>query len=424
MAAALRRLDIRLDPDPSRTVIRPFEFGYPRAFAQGVEPRAQAVVARVLALSPAARDCLLTSLLTPMIERHRNAETLFLHRFEEIRGQVCEQPADREQQLLIGAFFSEEFAFESAALFNPSIVRHDERPGTPPGAVGFVLSLRGIGEGHVSSVTFRTGCWHADGAVFVDPASAQGVPPQIDRETAGVVQLACSGSDDLSETVIFPTLPSQQRGIEDVRLVRFTGPGGDLRVIGTYTAFNGSEARAELLEAGDFRGFSMHVLSGRMAEYKGLALFPRMIDGRYAMLGRADSENIWLLTSDDLYRWDDGRIIMRPEHPWEFVQIGNCGSPIEIDEGWLVLTHGVGMVRSYCIGACLLDRDDPGIVLARTPEPLIHPDAEEHGGYVPNVVYSCGALLDGRRLLIPYGVGDRYTMFATTTVDDVLRAMV
>ncbi len=228
---------------------------------------------------------------------------------------------------------------------------------------------------------------------------------------------------DVSETVIFPILPSQRHGVEDLRLVRFTDDDGRQEIVGTYTAFDGREARQELLHGIDFRTVRMRPLTGRLAAYKGMALFPRRIGGRYVMLGRQDNENIWLLESDDLYRWDDGRPIMRPKFLWEFVQLGNCGSPIEIDEGWLVFTHGVAMVRAYCVGACLLDKDDPSIVLARTARPLLVPSVSERGGYVPNVVYSCGALIRDRDILLPFAVGDRSTAFATGSVDSILAAM-
>jgi len=182
-------------------------------------------------------------------------------------------------------------------------------------------------------------------------------------------------------------------------------------------------SRQELLRGIDLRTFEMRGLTGKMAGYKGMALFPRKLNGRYAMLGRQDSENIWLLTSDDLYTWEEGEVIMGPRYPWEFVQMGNCGSPIEIDEGWLVFTHGVGLVRGYAIGACLLDKEDPSKVLKRTHAPLVYPSNEHRGGYVPNVTYSCGALVEGRRILLPYAVGDQFTAFATGSVDDLLSVM-
>lgn len=292
------------------------------------------------------------------------------------------------------------------------------------GEIRFVMSLRGIGEGHVSSVTFRTGTWAADGSVTIDPPSTYAASPVIQpiarQEDEASLHLTFEDAQDLSEAVLFPMAPSQQQGIEDLRLVAFTEDDGTSRYVGTYTAFSGSAIREEILTTHDFTQFTMRPLTGKVADNKGMALFPRKIGGRYAMLGRQDNENIWLMYSDDLYRWDEAEKIITPLHPWEFVQMGNCGSPLEIDEGWLVITHGVGMVRNYSISACLLDKNDPSKVLGRTRLPLLRSDAETRDGYVPNVVYSCGTLIDGRRLLLPYGVADSFTHIVTTTVDKIL----
>ena len=209
----------------------------------------------------------------------------------------------------------------------------------------------------MSSVTLRTGLWRADGEIVIFDASPTAVPPIIKQaEGSSVAELDCSQSQHLSETVLFPTLPSQRQGIEDMRLCRFVEDGGAVMYYGTYTAFDGRTARSELLTTADFWSLTMCPMTGAMAEAKGMALFPRRIGGKFAMLGRQDSENLWFQTSDDLEHWDDGRIVLSPLHSWEFVQIGNCGSPIEIDEGWLVITHGVGTVRNYCLGAALLDK--------------------------------------------------------------------
>ncbi|WP_277967923.1 glycoside hydrolase family 130 protein [Sphingomonas echinoides] len=416
-------LDIELKPDPSRTVIRPFSFEYPSAFNQ-TPTRLQEVAARVMALEPEARDRMLRLLNDAMATRHRNVENVFLRRFEEVKGDLGDLDVpEKRDQLLLGAYFSQEYAFESAALFNPSIVTlPDQDPNDD--SIRFIISLRGVGEGHISSVTFRTGTWDGGTDLVVDPPSEQGVPPRIDSDNDGWVRMRAEDSEDISETVIFPILPSQRKGVEDLRLVRFTDHDGVESVIGTYTAFDGNTARAELLRGIDQRTFEMRALTGEMAGYKGMALFPRRVDGRFAMIGRQDNVNLWLLYSDDLLNWDEGSPIMGPKYPWEFVQIGNCGSPIEIDEGWLLFTHGVGMVRGYCVGACLLDKDDPSKVLARTPSPLLFPSGEQRGGYVPNVTYSCGALLHRRRILLPYAIGDEYSAFATGSVDDLLGVMV
>jgi len=421
----MRHSDVILRPDPSRTVIRPFAPEDPPAFVVKGHPRAGRIADRVLSMGP---DWLadVQALLLGMIEaRHRGVDELFLRRAEEVRKQIGQGPLSREQMLLIGAYFSEEYSFEAAALFNPSIVPHPDQEGVPDGALRFILSLRGIGEGHVSSVTFRSGIWHADGRIVVDPASQQGVAPRIEQgsENDEIVHLGCADSREVSETVIFPILPSQRQGVEDMRMVRFVEEDGSVHYYGTYTAFSGAEVRSELLHAKDFRRFEMHKLHGDATSNKGMALFPRRVDGRYMMLGRQDNESIWLLSSDDLHVWNGGQKIVSPKAPWEFAQMGNCGSPIEIDEGWLVMVHGVGMMRAYCMGAVLLDRADPSKLLARTRMPLITPSPKVHGGYVPNVVYSCGSLLRGRELLVPYGVADQFTAFASVSVDAVLGAM-
>ncbi len=416
------KLSVKLRPDPSRTVLRPFGFTYPEAFADGRPTRSQAVAERLMALDPAYRRHVLMLLRRAMEKRHRRVEDVFLRRFDEVKGELGIEVREEGDRLLVGAYFSQEYAFESAALFNPSIVTMPDRDNAE-GGVRFLLSLRGVGEGHVSSVTFRSGTWDGGEGLVVDPPSGQGVPPRIERQEGGWVRLRSDDSADISETVIFPILPSQAKGVEDLRMVRFTEDDGTQSVIGTYTAFDGITARAELMRGVDARTYEMRPLVGAMAGYKGMALFPRRLNGRFTMLGRQDSESIWLLQSDTLERWEEGVPIMAPRYPWEFVQIGNCGAPIELDEGWLVFTHGVGLVRGYCIGACLLDRDDPTNVLARTPSPLLFPSGEEHGGYVPNVTYSCGALLHQRRVLLPYAVADEHTAFAMASVDDLLGAM-
>lgn len=413
-----------LRPDPSRTVIRPFEPGDPKAFADPAHSRAQRIVDRVATLDDAtlARD--LDRVLGSLGSRHRDVEETLMRRFDEVAGLTIDRDATaRERALLIGAYFSEEYSFEAAALFNPSMVLHPDQSDIAEGAVRFAMSLRGIGEGHVSSVTFRTGIWGPGNDVAIDPPSTTVVSPRIEAVDGDVTRIHCPGSADISETVLFPVTPSQRQGIEDLRLTRFVEEDGDVRYYGTYTAFDGASARSELLTAHDFRTFEMRPLTGSAAASKGMALFPRRLDGRYAMLARQDNENVWLLMSDDLYAWDGGARLITPKWPWEFIQMGNCGPPIEIDEGWLVLTHGVGPVRNYCIGAALLDRADPSKVLARMTLPLVHPSPKERDGYVPNVVYSCGAMVHGRTLLLPYGVADSFATFASVRLDDLLAAM-
>ncbi|WP_010183255.1 glycoside hydrolase family 130 protein [Sphingomonas sp. PAMC 26605] len=419
--------DLILRPDPSRTVVRPFGLDYPKAFQVEGHSRTQAIVDRVLTLDDAGLAAELAITTDSLDERHRDVDAMLLRRYEEIAAMLPEPPPAREgQRRLIGAYFSEEYSYEAAALFNPSAVLAHDQSGAPEGGVRFIVSLRGIGEGHVSSVAFRSGTWVPGGQLAIDPPSLVAVPPIVEGDSVAageVVMLRVDRSRDISETVLFPLLPSQRQGIEDLRLVRFTEDDGATIYHGTYTAFSGSAARPELLSGDGSETFMMRALTGDAAGAKGMALFPRRVGGQYVMLGRQDSESIWLHRSDDILHWAGGGKIVSPRYPWEFVQMGNCGSPIEVDEGWLVFTHGVGTVRNYCMGACLLDKDDPSKLLARTPEPILRPSPTERDGYVPNVVYSCGALAVGRDILLPYGVADNFTAFATTTVDRLLAAM-
>lgn len=416
--------DLILRPDPSRTVVRPFELADPAAYNDPQRSRAQRITERVLGLSDDEVAIELRRITGSLSDVHRNVNHVLDRRYAEIVRQIDCEDVGPLRSRLIGAFFSEEYSFEAAALFNPSMSLLDDQSGAPAGGIRFVLSLRGIGEGHVSSVTFRVGSWDPVGGFHVDPPSKTAIGPRVERlDDRPITRITCGDSRDISESILFPVTETQSRGIEDMRLVRFIEDDGTVRHLGTYTAFDGTTARTELIEADGFRTFDMYAMTGRATESKGLALFPRKVNGRFVMLGREDGENLWLIMSDDLTHWEGGTKILEPTQSWEFVQIGNCGSPIEIDEGWLVLTHGVGSVRNYCIGACLLDRDDPTKVLGRMRLPLVHPSPKERAGYVPNVVYSCGGLVHERTLLLPYGVADSFTAFATTPVDLLLEQM-
>ena len=422
----LRKLDLELRPDAARTVIRPFVPSDPPGF-EAAEARPVRIARRVLAFDAAALADQLEHIESSIRHSAKSVKAVLLERGDEIAARVPDVGTlDEDRRLLLGAYFSAEYSFEAAALFNPSIVAfpHDQ----PADAdTRFVLSLRGIGEGHLSSVTFRSGVWRTDGSVEIDPPAPTGVPPQQSEVTGwrddDTIQLDCSGSREPSQTVLYPVLPHQSRGIEDLRLTPLSLPDQPRTFVGTFTALGDEGMRQELLQTDDFRTFKMHPIHGPLAQAKGLALFPRQVDGRYLALGRQDNESLWLASSDDFFTWDGGAKLLSPCYPWESVQIGNCGSPIEIDEGWLVLTHGVGVVRNYCMGAALLDRDDPSRVLGRLAEPLLEPDDDERDGYVPNVVYSCGGLVRGRELLLPYAVADDFTRFAVVSLDRLVAAM-
>jgi predicted GH43/DUF377 family glycosyl hydrolase len=422
-----------LHPNPCRTVVRPFQPQDPEGFAVDGQPRPQRIAKRILSLDEKHLEAERGRIAASFSGRQDDIEKILERRFKEEVGELGIPDGNglsRLRKLVIGGYFCEEFSFEAAALFNPSIVKHHDQSGLDEGTVRFFMSLRGIGEGHVSSVTFRTGTWRpADGEIVIDTPLPAAIPPQIVRREGPKdhesLYLDCGETRDISATVLFPFTEAQQRGIEDLRLCPFRDEDGRIVHIGTYTAFSGLVARSELLRVSDdLRHFEMHPFKGAAAQSKGMALFPRRIGGKYAMLGRQDNENIWYLTSDDLLTWEGGEKIIPPKYSWEFVQMGNCGSPHEIDEGWLVITHGVGSVRNYCLGASLLDKDDPTRLIKRMELPLVHPSPKERDGYVPNVVYSCGALVHGRTLLLPYGVADTFTAFGTVSIDDILAAMV
>ena len=418
-----------LHPDPSRTVVRPFLPEDPEAFAVDGYSRSHRIVDRVLALDERASADALTGVRDALDARHPDVENMLLDRFRQIQATLdgSSGHATHDQALLIGAYFSAEFAFESAALFNPSIIRHPDQTGVASGSLRFLMSLRGIGEGHVSSLTFRTGMWDADGTITVQAPEPRAVAPRIESSLLDngerIIHLRCGGSREISDTVVFPFLPSQGRGIEDLRLVEFTEDDGTVDYRGTMTAFSGEHLREVLFRTADFKTIELRGVEGPWARTKGMALFPRRIDGRYWMLGRQDSESIWLMSSDDPYVWSGGQKLVEPRYSWEFILMGNCGSPIEIEEGWLVLTHGVGTVRTYALGACLLDRDDPTRVIGRTAKPILEPNEMKRDGYVPNVVYSCGGLVRDRMLLLPYGVADNFTAFVTIGLDALLAEM-
>jgi predicted GH43/DUF377 family glycosyl hydrolase len=415
-----------LRPNAGRTVLRPFIIEDTDGDKDA--PRTRRIIERILDVGEGWLREEVFEVMRSLRERHPNAETALLARYEQLKRFVPAGAAvDKDEQMVIGAYFSEEFSFESAALFNPSVVRHPDQSGVAEGATRILLSLRGIGEGHISSLTFRTGTWGVDGAVSLDDTSPFALGPRVNRKESAdgqlVAHLCFDAGEDLSEMVIYPFMPSQGRGIEDCRLTAFTAEDGKVDYYGTYTAFNGADIRQGMLRTDDFRTFEAHGVQGSHYAGKGMALFPRKVGGRYMMLARQDNENIWLVASDDVFTWDGGEKIVTPKWPWEFIQMGNCGSPIELDEGWLVLTHGVGAARNYCVGACLLDKDDPSKLLGRMTRPLLEPSEDTRDGYVPNVVYSCGALLRDRTLLLPFGVADNFTAFSTVQIDALLKAL-
>ena len=415
-------------PDPARVVVRPFKPATePRDLNATDKVRANHIVDRVLRLDAEASAQQLKEVLENFAGRHRNLFDIFESRAAEMEDALePHAQLNKTQRGLIGAYFLNEYSFEASALFNPSIVRHPDQTGAPEHGCRFILSLRAVGEGHVSSLTFRSGTIAVDGSVSVDPTARLASVPIIRSRTStpngDIIEVTFGPEEELSERVIFPITDAQSNGIEDARFVEFND-NGQKTFYATYTAYSGRAIRSELITTADFQSFRMTPLGGAAARNKGMALFPRKIDGRYAMIGRQDNENLYLIYSDDLYSWDGGRAILQPEYPWEFVQIGNCGSPIELDDCWLLLIHGVGPVRKYSIGAVLLDKKDPSKVLARSREPLVYPEPTEREGYVPNVVYTCGAMRHRDQIILPYAISDTFSNFATIKIAALMQAV-
>jgi predicted GH43/DUF377 family glycosyl hydrolase len=497
----VERIGITLYPDHTRVLLRPFH-----AMS---DQRTITICGEVAALPECQVHVLWEQMLAGFGERHLDIREFFRRRFDEVRpyllteqkvgkfrrrsdvqpGVIAGESLSEERKLLLGAYFSHEYSLEATALFNPSMVPHPDQSGVPPGSLRFILSLRATGEGHVSSIVFRTGCLDVNGAITIDTSGRYRVEPQpalnggynnllferklhelglgvgfsqqvlktlgdsftlealragislaleqlrapsLETEAVARKILALARSNyevqfapdtALSERVLFPATPAQRNGIEDARFVSFHYEDGTRTYYATYTAYDGRAIQPQLLETADFLHFKFITLSGGAVKNKGMALFPRKIRGQYAMLGRQDGENLHVMFSDRLHFWQEAQLLLKPAFPWEFIQLGNCGSPIETEAGWLVLSHGVGPMRKYSISAFLLDRDDPARVIGRLREPLIKPNESEREGYVPNVVYSCGGLLHGRRLIVPYGTSDYATTFASLSIDEVLAAM-
>jgi predicted GH43/DUF377 family glycosyl hydrolase len=488
-AALLRRTDVLLRPDPSRVIARIFLPGQEPTTAGG--SRATGVVRRCLAMSDRQAAAVLAEIMAGHDPRHRNLGRLFETNFEAIAHRVeGSQDLPVERRRLIGAYFTQEFAIEAAALFNPSVVAHPKQD-ADAGSLRFVMSARAVGEGHLSSVVFGSGVLssgsprtatltmdasspysttgssslstiererfrHEAALAGADPGSLGFVlaqlperflPEDLDRalgdlldqqltrvhvvRTTSCLRAVATGSYQvdfpadtvLSERVLMPFAAVESHGVEDARFVRFTDDAGASTYLATYTGFDGAGIVSRRLQTDDFLSFRATSFTGRAAANKGMALFPRPVGGRHLALSRWDRENNAIASSPDGYDWDDATQLQTPEEPWELIQLGNCGSPIETPQGWLVLTHGVGAMRAYSIGALLLDLDDPTRVVGRLTEPLLRPAQDERDGYVPNVVYSCGALAHGDTLLLPYGCSDSTIRFALVDLPALLERL-
>ena len=419
--------DLRLKADPSRVVVRPFHLAW-QASGPDLE-RVQKLVREILALDARTVRAELGFVLNDFEGRHWQIEKVFDERFAEIEPKLGlnGQALKRETRRLIGAYFCHEYSFAAAALMNPSVVRHPDQSGLPEGSIRILVSLRAVGEGHISTIAFREGIVSAGRnlALLAQPpfATAAMAGERQEDKPDKPISVYRHRESSISGMVIFPVTEAQRNGLEDLRLVEFIDEDGQIEWFGTYTAYSGRDIRSELLRTRDFRDFTLAPIKGGAGRNKGMALFPRKIDGQYLMIGRQDGKNLYLLRSDKIDEWDGGELLLEPKFPWELVQIGNCGAPIELDEGWLVLTHGVGAMRKYAIGAALLDKADPSKVLGRTPTPILSAADEDREGYVPNVVYTCGAIRAGDDLFLPYGVADSSVCFAFVAIKDILAAM-
>ena len=425
--ADLVRLPILIEPDHARVILRPFLSAHdPRDLHRSDLLRARRLVDRILAMDVAKVESVFATTLHDFAPRHADLAIILAERYAQIRDLLgLEEDPIEARRSLIGAYFSNEYSFQSTALFNPSIVSHPDQTGLEADELRFILSLRATGEGHISSICFRSGIVTAAGAIRLDPPGRLATTPR--RSTAvrlaDAYDVTFAPGTELGERVIFPITHQQRNGLEDARMVRFVEDDGRVAYFATYTAYSGRDIAPEMLRTDDFRRFSFVPLRGDAVRNKGMALFPRRIGGRYAMLVRSDGETLQLATSDDVHVWNDATEVLAAAEPWEFVQIGNCGSPIELPEGWLVITHGVGPMRRYCIGAALLDLNDPRRMIARLREPLLTAIGDERDGYVPNVVYSCGSIAHGGQLILPYAASDIDTRFAVMPVAALLGAM-
>ncbi len=452
--------------------------------------RISRIIQRIISMSETAAENLITQIMIDFSGRHEDIEHIFERHLNEVKGYLPRDAILSDvQRALIGAYFTKEYAIESAALFNPSIVPHPDQSHLNKGSLRFVMSLRATGDGHVSSIAFRSGVLDRHNTFHFDPISDFVETPdlQLDPvykrnifqrklnemgasneitvyvlnqmpedftyneliEKIGILrakpqfsakiqnrtfeiirwladsnyEVAFHPDHRISERVIFPVSKNESRGIEDARFVQFFNDNGEAVYFATYTAYNGVTILPQLIETKDFIKFNILTLNGKAVKNKGMALFPRKIGGRYVMLSRQDGENNHIMFSDNIHFWQESQIIQEPELPWEFMQIGNCGSPLETDEGWIVLTHGVGPMRQYCIGAILLDLENPTKIIARLDAPLLAPHEKEREGYVPNVVYSCGSIIHNNELVIPYAMSDINSGIATVAVDELLKCM-
>ena len=410
----LHKSQIKINADHRRVILQPL-------ILPGFN-RVERILKRIEDLTDTQVEEILSTVYKKFRHRHKNFDALLKRHLNISAGQGnLGKRFDESRQLLAGALLSKEYSFQSAALFNPSMVPHPDQSGLNKGETRFVMSLRATGEGHVSSIVFRSGIISADGSINLSPLTPYNVLGEYIRvgNTGKDYDIVFDQDSLIEERVIFPGTLIESMGMEDVRLVKFNDEQG-VRFYGTYTAYDGRNIQSRLLETTDFSSFKIRSLSGASAKDKGMGIFPEKINGKFAIISRQGGESISIMFSDDLYRWDHHKLLMEPMYPFELVQMGNCGSPIKTDKGWLLITHGVGPVREYYISAALLDMEDPTRIISRLDRPIITASKREREGYVPNVVYSSGGMISGDKLIIPYAMSDSRYSFAWIETDLLL----
>jgi beta-1,2-mannobiose phosphorylase / 1,2-beta-oligomannan phosphorylase len=479
------RKNTLFQPDASRVIAR---------FLYTTDDRSMELIKRILAFPEQKQQETLTQVLRDFSKRHRSVSRIFEKHFNRLsplftRLGIDPQTLTSNQRVLIGSYFTMEYSLEAAAFFNPSVVKGPDQSEMVDGKKRVILSFRATGEGHISSVVFRSGVIDSDNNIAIDPPgkmlespehvknhtyhktsfsrkleemqvfNSTAYPAMMDKLTETftyeelkryveetrllvpddpkslvllneIMWLASSHYEmnfsvdtDISERVIFPIADTEMKGIEDARFVRFTNDDGEVTYYATYTAYDGITILPKLLLTKDFYYFKVMPIHGEVAQNKGMALFPRKIKGKYAMLCRTDGVNNYISFSENINVWREASLLQTPKYPWELVQMGNCGSPIETPEGWLVITHGVGPVREYVLGVTLLDLENPEKVIGRLPDPLIMPNEKEREGYVPNVVYSCGSMIHDKHLIIPYAMSDHASTYASVDLAELLAAL-
>ncbi|HMG09478.1 MAG TPA: glycoside hydrolase family 130 protein [Mucilaginibacter sp.] len=481
MRLSIDRKPIRVNPDPKRVIARFFFNG---------NDRAKEVIERVMNISEEVAFGIVSPLLQEYSKRHRNITRVLNRHCSKLKPLFQELNIDYDtltvyRKLLIGSYFTHEYSIESAAFFNPSIVEDPDQTEMEDGQKRVIISFRAVGEGHISSITFRRAIIDKFNNITIQPSGSYIDEAEIVRnavynkklffDKAAITQISIdviseleskldhhfeyanlrriildsqrlqendmkrleydkvlwladsyyeivfSLDTDISDRVIFPISEYERKGIEDARFVKFIKEDGSYAYYATYTAYDGSLIMPKLLQTTDFYNFKIMPLYGAGAQNKNLALFPRKVNGRYVMISRIDGCNNYIMYSDKINIWEKPILLQQPKFSWEFIQIGNCGSPIETKDGWIVITHGVGPMRRYVLGASLLKLDDPAIEIGRLREPLLIPNSDEREGYVPNVLYSCGAIVHNNKLIIPYGVSDSSTAFAEVCLDELLK---